>query len=169
MNKIYNFLIKYKEKTVVYTFALLYFIIDIVSKSVILRSGNVLFKKEVIKDFFYLDLQKNTGAAFSILEGATIFFVVVGIFALIFIHKYLLKEKLNTLKILSYSLLIGGIVGNLFDRIFYGYVVDFLSFKFGDYYFPVFNLADSFIVVGAIILGIDIIKDGIYEVRSKRK
>jgi len=169
MNKIYNFLIKYKEKTVVYTFALLYFIIDIVSKSVIIRSGDVLFKKEVIKDFFYLDLQKNTGAAFSILEGATIFFVVVGIFALIFIHKYLLKEKLNTLKILSYSLLIGGIVGNLFDRIFYGYVVDFLSFKFGDYYFPVFNLADSFIVVGAIILGIDIIKDGIYEVRSKRK
>lgn len=169
MNKIYNFLIKYKEKTIVYTFALLYFIIDIVSKSVILRSGNVLFKKEVIKDFFYLDLQKNTGAAFSILEGATIFFVVVGILALIFIHKYLLKEKLNTLKILSYSLLIGGIVGNLFDRIFYGYVVDFLSFKFGDYYFPVFNFADSFIVVGAILIGIDIIKDGIYEVRSKRK
>lgn len=169
MNKIYNFLIKHKEKTIVYTFAILYFIIDIVSKSVILRSGNVLFKKEVIKDFFYLDLQKNTGAAFSILEGATIFFVVVGILALIFIHKYLLKEKLNTLKILSYSLLIGGIVGNLFDRIFYGYVVDFLSFKFGDYYFPVFNLADSFIVVGAILIGIDIIKDGIYEVRSKRK
>lgn len=169
MSKIYNFLIKHKEKTIVYTFALLYFIIDIVSKSIILRSGNVLFKKEVIKDFFYLDLQKNTGAAFSILEGATIFFVVVGIFALIFIHKYLLKEKLNTLKILSYSLLIGGIVGNLFDRIFFGYVVDFLSFKFGDYYFPVFNFADSFIVVGAIILGIDIIKDGIYEVRSKRK
>ena len=169
MNKIYNFLIKHKEKTIVYTFALLYFIIDIVSKSIILRSGNVLFKKEVIKDFFYLDLQKNTGAAFSILEGATIFFVVVGILALIFIHKYLLKEKLNTLKILSYSLLIGGIVGNLFDRIFYGYVVDFLSFKFGDYFFPVFNLADSFIVMGAIILGIDIIKDGIYEVRGKRK
>ena len=169
MNKIYNFLTKHKEKTIIYTFALLYFIIDIVSKSVILRSGNVLFKKEVIKDFFYLDLQKNTGAAFSILEGATIFFVVVGILALTFIHKYLLKEKLNTLKILSYSLLIGGIVGNLFDRIFYGYVVDFLSFKFGDYYFPVFNFADSFIVVGAIILGIDIIKDGIYEVRSKRK
>ena len=169
MSKIYNFLIKYKEKTIVYTFALLYFIIDIVSKSIILRSGNVLFKKEVIKDFFYLDLQKNTGAAFSILEGATIFFVVVGILALIFIHRYLLKEKLNTLKILSYSLLIGGIVGNLFDRILYGYVVDFLSFKFGDYYFPVFNFADSFIVVGAIILGIDIIKDGIYEVRSKRK
>jgi len=169
MNKIYKFLVKYKEKTTIYAFALLYFIIDIVSKSVILRSGNVLFKKEVIKDFFYLDLQKNTGAAFSILEGATIFFVVVGIFALIFIHKYLLKEKLNTLKILSYSLLIGGIVGNLFDRVLYGYVIDFLSFKFGDYYFPVFNFADTFIVVGAIILGIDIIKDGIYEVRSKRK
>ena len=147
----------------------MYFVIDIVSKSFILRSGNLLFKKEVIKNFFYLDLQKNTGAAFSFMEGGTIFFVIVAIITLYFIHKYLLKEKLSVLKILSYSLLIGGICGNLYDRIFYGYVIDFLSFKFGTYYFPVFNFADTFISIGAFLLVIDIAVGGLYEFRGKRK
>lgn len=169
MNKIYNFFCKHRDIVIIYSLALLYFVIDIVSKSFILRSGNLLFKKEVIKNFFYLDLQKNTGAAFSFMEGGTIFFVIVAIITLYFIHKYLLKEKLNVLKILSYSLLIGGICGNLYDRIFYGYVIDFLSFKFGTYYFPVFNFADTFISIGAFLLVIDIAVGGLYEFRSKRK
>ncbi len=169
MNKIYDFFCRNKDIVIIYFLALLYFVIDIVSKSFILRSGNLLFKKEVIKNFFYLDLQKNTGAAFSFMEGGTIFFVIVAIITLYFIHKYLLKEKLNILKILSYSLLIGGICGNLYDRILYGYVIDFLSFKFGNYYFPVFNFSDTFICIGAFLLVIDIAVGGFYEFRSKRK
>lgn len=169
MEKIYNFLGRYKEQVIVYLLAGLFFICDLISKFIILKSGDLLFKKEIIKNFFYLDLQKNTGAAFSILEGAKMFFIILAFIVLFFIHKYLLKEKLNTLKIISYSMLVGGICGNLYDRIFYSYVVDFLSFKFGSYYFPVFNFADTFIVLGVIIMFIDIFVGGYNEVRSKRK
>ena len=64
---------------------------------------------------------------------------------------------------MSYSLMIGGILGNLFDRCFNGYVIDFLSFKFGSYYFPIFNFADVFIVVGGIILIINILMEDKHE------
>lgn len=169
MKKIYSFLLNNKKRLIILFFSIFYFIIDIVSKLIVIDSGNLLFKKEIIHDFFYIDLQKNTGAAFSILQNQRILFIVIGIIALTFFFYSIVKEDLNILKIISYSLLIGGIIGNLFDRIIYGYVIDFLSFKFGNYYFPVFNFADTFIVLGAIILGIDVLSGGFYEVRSKRK
>ena len=55
-------------------------------------------------------------------------------------------------------MLIGGIIGNLFDRIVYGKVIDFLSFKFGTYSFPVFNLADTFICIGIFLLIVDFLR-----------
>ena len=66
--------------------------------------------------------------------------------------------KINKRNTLAFGMILGGILGNLSDRIFFGYVIDFLNFKIINYNFPVFNLADTFIVVGVILLIIAIIK-----------
>lgn len=142
--------------------------IDLISKAIILKTGNVLYNKIIIKNFFSIVLTKNTGAAFSFMTGYSWVFVIIAILVLIFFIKYYISKKdLNKLEIISYSLLIGGIIGNLIDRIINGFVVDFLSFKIFGYYFPVFNFADTFIVIGAIILIISTIRSDKNEVRSK--
>lgn len=71
-------------------------------------------------------------------------------------YKYTKKQtNPNKLAILSHGLLLGGIIGNLIDRIIYGYVIDYLDFMIFNYNFPIFNLADTFIVIGCIILVIN--------------
>ena len=88
---------------------------------------------------------------------------------LIYIDRNLLKDVKTKLDIISYSLLIGGIVGNLFDRIFYKEVIDFLSFNIFGYMFPVFNLADTFICIGIFIIIIKLLKGEKNENSSTRK
>jgi len=110
----------------------------------------------VIKDFFYLRHLENEGAAFSILHGKTILLIVMAsIVALVLVYA-LIKFKNKFLRA-TISLILGGALGNLYDRIFRGSVVDFLEFHFGSYVFPTFNLADSLVVVGTILLAIYIL------------
>ena len=63
-----------------------------------------------------------------------------------------MKKKLSLLEKIGYSLFIGGVLGNLWDRFWLGFVIDYLDFNFGTYYYPVFNFADMAIVIGALIL-----------------
>lgn len=91
-------------------------------------------------------------------SGFTILLILIGLFVLFYIHKYLLKEVTTKLEIVGYSFIIGGIIGNLFDRIVYGEVIDFLSFKIFNYYFPIFNLADTFICIGIFLIIISFLK-----------
>lgn len=116
-----------------------------------LLSGERLY---VIKNFFYLVYVKNIGAAFSILEGKSILLILIGIIALFVIYNQVKKKGINNI---GYPLLFGGILGNLLDRIIFGYVIDFIGFEFGSYSFPIFNIADMAIVLGAVfvILGSD--------------
>ena len=115
---------------------------------------------EVIKDFFYITYAENTGAAFSILNNSRFFLILMGICAIIMIFIFFIKNKKQTkLSIASYGILLGGIVGNLFDRIKYGYVIDYLDFKIFGYNFPIFNLADIAIVIGCFLLIIMIIME----------
>ena len=79
-----------------------------------------------------------------------------------------LYNKLNKLDYIIYSLLYGGIVGNLFDRIVYGYVIDYLDFYIFNYNFPVFNFADVCIVISVILIIFDSIRGVLYENRSKK-
>lgn len=139
----------------VYIFGIIIFLIDLISKIIVSKTLNYHESIKVIKNFFYLTYTKNTGAAFSILEDGRILFLIVTVIVLFFINQYMNKHKLVKLELVSYSLLLGGIVGNLFDRIIYGYVIDFLDFRIFGYNYPIFNLADSFIVVGVIMLIID--------------
>ena len=113
---------------------------------------------EVISNFFYITHVRNDGAAWSILAGNVWLFIVIAILALIAIYFLFIKDKnLNQYEKILCPLLMGGIVGNLIDRIIYGYVVDYLSFIIIDYAFPVFNFADIMIVCstfGLLILSL---------------
>ena len=144
-----------KKRFYVYTF--LFFLLDQISKLFILNLDKE-FPIKVINNFFYIDKAKNTRAAFSILGGYSLVFIIIGIVAIFYINKYFIKDINKTIGFLGISLLVGGILGNLCDRIARGYVIDFLSFKFGNYYFPTFNLADTFICIGVLFVIIDFIR-----------
>ena len=112
---------------------------------------------EVIRGFFRITYTCNDGAAFSILKGKRVFFIIMTIIVVFLIVYYLLKNKVYWVEKYSFLLIISGAVGNLIDRIMYGYVIDFLDFIIFGYDFPVFNIADSFITIGAIGLIISIL------------
>lgn len=112
----------------------------------------------LIKDFFNITNVKNYGAGFSILQNQRMFLIIVTFVALIFVTYLLLKSKNSeSLNRVCYILIIGGAIGNLIDRLTLGYVIDFLDFYIFGYDFPVFNLADSFLTIGCILLIISIL------------
>jgi signal peptidase II len=95
--------------------------------------------------FFYLTYRENTGAAFSILYGENSFFIFTSLLVIIILLFWLIKERRYNL---SFALIFGGALGNLFDRIFRGRVIDFLDFRI----WPVFNFADTAITIGIFLI-----------------
>lgn len=112
---------------------------------------------------FNLVLAHNTGAAFSFLNDAggmqRWLFSIIAIVASVWIVRLLRKHSGQVLFALALSMILGGALGNLIDRLSYGYVVDFLSFHWDEHYFPAFNLADSSITCGAFLLILDSFKE----------
>ena len=108
---------------------------------------------------FDLVLAHNTGAAFSFLHDAggmqRWLFSIIAVVASLWIVWLLRRHSTQALFALALSLILGGALGNLIDRIAYGYVVDFLHFHWNEHYFPAFNLADSAITCGAFLLILD--------------
>lgn len=106
--------------------------------------------------FFNLVLAYNTGAAFSLFADGSgwqrIFFIVIASLAAVVIIVLLRKHAGQRLFSLALSLILGGALGNLIDRILLGHVVDFIQVHYAGYYFPAFNVADSAIFVGACLL-----------------
>ena len=152
-----------------YIIAFFFFIIDLISKQLIIHLLNVGQSIKIINNFFYISYVQNKGAAWSILEDQRILLLIISVIALFLIYKFINKEELKKYEPLSYGLIIGGIIGNLFDRIFFGYVTDFLDFRFFGYHYPVFNLADTFIVVGIFIMIIMIIRKEYHERNKSRR
>lgn len=133
--------------------SILLLLIDQISKLLVVKLIHINGSIELIKNFFYLTYTYNTGAAFSILTGQRIFLILIAIVILIVIFNYLRKNKIESkIEKIAFSLIIGGSIGNLLDRIVRGCVIDFLDFKILGYNFPIFNLADTFIVVGVFLL-----------------
>ena len=97
--------------------------------------------KFIFKNYF--SFTKNYGAAFGLLQGYKWLFVIVALIVVVLIFRY--KNKLDNFAL---GLLLGGTIGNLIDRLVYGYVIDFIDLGF----WPSFNLADSFSVIAAVIL-----------------
>ena len=114
----------------------------------------------IIPKFFSLVYVQNTGAAFSILKDSTVLLTIFSAIILAILSEYIKKEKyFSKLSILSFGLLTGGIVGNMIDRILHHAVIDYLSFEFFSYSFPIFNIADIAITVGVCLLIIDMFKE----------
>jgi len=147
--------------------ALLLLILDQLTKLLIL--GNYrLGDATVVTGFFNVVRAHNTGAAFSFLASASGWqrwlFTGIGVAAALFIV-WMLKSHAGQ-KLFSFAMacILGGAIGNVVDRTLYGYVVDFLDFHYGGWHFPAFNVADSAISVGAVLL----ILDEIQRVRRSR-
>lgn len=121
-----------------------------------------LYQPEPVFPHFNLMLAHNEGAAFSFLAGAggwqRWFFAAIAVAITAFMTAWIWKLKPSQRWLaFALALVIGGAIGNLYDRVTLGYVVDFLDFWWGDYHFPAFNIADSAITVGAIMLIIDML------------
>lgn len=136
------------------------FLLDRIIKTIVTISLDLEQGIIIIDNFFTIMHVHNYGAAFSILNGNRIFLIVMTFLFLGVIYFYFIKDKeLRKLEKIGLGLLIGGVVGNLFDRLFLGYVIDYLSFDIFGYPFPVFNLADACIVLAVLLIMIDIWKE----------
>ncbi len=127
------------------------------SKILVARSMALHQSIPIIDGFFNLTYVRNTGAAFGIFAGSAEMFrrpflIAVSLIAIAFIFAMLrrLAEGARWL-ITGLAFILGGAIGNLIDRVIYGEVIDFLDCFWGDYHWPAFNLADSFITVGVTI------------------
>ena len=129
----------------------------------LLNNGNIT----IIPNFFSLTWMENTGAAWSLLQERRIFLILVGIVCLGVVTVIQKSIQDSRLKSAATSLLYAGILGNLLDRIIFGYVRDYLHFTFFGYSFPIFNLADVFIVCGAILFIILIFKEEMIDGKNR--
>ena len=145
--------------------ALIVILADQLTKTLVLREFQ-LHDSRTVTSFFNLVRAHNTGAAFNFLAGASgwqrWFFVGLGAVASVFIVWMLKKHPGQRLFCFAVSMILGGALGNVIDRLLHGYVVDFLQFHwsflapmFPGGYFPSFNLADSAITLGAVCLILD--------------
>jgi len=130
---------------------------DRVSKVICRQYLRPLGSIPVIKGVFHLTYVENTGAAFGMLQGNTWFLILTSALVSAVVAYLIWKVKPENRYVkLSLALILGGALGNLVDRVLLGYVVDFLDFRI----WPVFNIADSCVVVGAILLGYFVVVKG---------
>jgi signal peptidase II len=139
----------------VYIISIITFGLDRITKVLITNEFALYESRPVIGSIMSFTYVENTGAAFSILQGQRIFFIIMTVVMLgiIFYLYYKMLEK-DFWTTLSVGLIIGGALGNFYDRLLYGSVIDFIDF----YFFPVFNIADSALVVGTALLALIIWK-----------
>lgn len=139
--------------------SLLLLVVDYATKTLVVKTMNLRDSIDILP-FFNLTYVHNEGAAFSFLSDAGgwqrwfLSFIAISISALLI---WWLKRLPATNKVLcsAYSLVLAGALGNLYDRISYGYVIDFLHVHYNNWHFPAFNIADSAICVGAALLLFD--------------
>ncbi|SET63045.1 signal peptidase II [Paenibacillus sp. NFR01] len=145
---------------VYYLIALIVFLLDQGTKYIIATRLELAEQIPVIGNFFIITSHRNQGAAFGILQGQRWFFILITVIVVAGMVWYLNKAR-KTRKLLptALALVLGGAVGNFLDRMLNGEVVDFLMFNFGSYTFPIFNVADSCIVIGVALIILDTLRD----------
>lgn len=142
---------KEKLKIILITSVCVFF--DQIIKYLIVSNFTLYKKNPIIEGFFNITYVQNRGAAWGILNNNIILLVVITVLALGLICSFIFKESnIKKLDIVLYGMLLGGIIGNFIDRIFRGYVIDFLDFIIFGYDFPVFNIADMLTVISVGIM-----------------
>ncbi|MGM0940188.1 MAG: signal peptidase II [Bacillota bacterium] len=143
-----------------YLIALFIIGLDQLTKWMIVRSMELGEQITVINNFFYITSHRNTGAAWGILEGQMVFFYIVTAIVVVGVIYYMQKhaKESKTLAV-SLSLVLGGAIGNFIDRLFRQEVVDFFNFIIFGYDFPIFNVADSSLVIGVGLIIIAMLID----------
>ena len=147
-----------KIQTKLYFLSLSIFIIflDQFTKYLMFYNKKLFINKDFV--LFKLDFVKNYGAAFNIFSGSRIFLSLISIlFSILLIYLIFRKNTLNSFDLYSYSFILGGTIGNGIDRIYKGFVVDFINLNIIN--FPVFNIADISINIGFIFLLYNIFKN----------
>jgi signal peptidase II len=134
-------------------------VLDQVSKWVMV-SWLSLYETVAVIPYFNLTMAHNTGAAFSFLAGAGGWqrWFFIGLTSVISSVLFVWLKNLSAqakLEAVSISLILGGAIGNVIDRFYFGYVIDFLDVYVGSYHWPAFNIADSAICIGAVLLIMD--------------
>ena len=144
-----------KKKFIIYIsiVAIIAIAIDQISKGIVNLTVSFGYSKNLIPNFFSITNARNFGAAWSMLWNKRVYIILITCVALLFVIFLIFREKEESkYKSIYYGLLIGGIIGNLIDRIFLGYVVDFLDFKFFGFNYPIFNFSDIAIVVSVLLI-----------------
>ena len=137
-----------------YLISLFVFLLDIFSKNFIQKK--IIYGEQVeITSFLSLVHFQNTGAAFSFLSDQggwqRYFLIAISLLAVLYIPWLINQYKKNILIVIGLLLILGGAIGNLYDRISYGYVIDFIYLHIAEFYWPAFNVADSAISVGVLL------------------
>lgn len=133
--------------------ALVIIAIDQFTKWLIIANMNLGESMTIIENFLYITSHRNQGAAWGILQGQMWFFYIITVAVIFFIIYYLQKHaKGKPIFSISLALLLGGAIGNFIDRLFRKEVVDFIDVYIFSYDFPIFNVADSSLVIGVALL-----------------
>ena len=136
----------------IYEITSIVLMLDLFIKIIVSHNMKLNTSIDIIPNFFSIYYVQNTGAAFSILENNTLFLIIISVVFIVILDRYIKKENNFTkLGIISLGMIMGGIFGNLIDRIIYHSVIDYLSFTVLKYNFPIFNLADIGITVGVAL------------------
>ena len=149
--------------------------LDQLSKWIVLENLSLGSSYEWIRNVIHFTYVQNKGAAFGILSNHRWVFLVFSSIAIVAIGVYLFRFcKQNWAVKISLAFLIGGGIGNMIDRIAFGYVVDFIEWPWLwlpilDMEFPIFNIADSFVTVGVVVLAVALIRDIVLEEKKKEK
>lgn len=158
-----------KNREDIYKITSIILMLDQFIKLIINNSMDLYQQIKIIPNFFYIFYVQNTGAAFSILEDNTFILIIISTIIIVILDRTIKKEKeFKTLEVISLGMIMGGIFGNLMDRIVHHAVIDYLAFQIFKYDFPVFNLADIGITVGVALMIISLIKEKISSTKKVR-
>jgi signal peptidase II len=141
-------------RVLLFSTAFCIYIADRIAKLVVLKAMSVGGSIKVIPNIFHITLVFNNGAAFGLLKGRAVFFVIVSAFVVTFIILLAWRHKgMSGVLAVSLGFILGGALGNLVDRLTFGYVIDFFDFRV----WPVFNVADSAITTGVGLLALSML------------
>ncbi|PWA13429.1 signal peptidase II [Pueribacillus theae] len=142
-----------------YLIALIVILMDQLTKWIVAAKMNIGEQIVLIENVLYFTSHRNRGAAFGILQGKMWLFFMITFIVVVGIIYYLQKHVAYKGTGIAFGLILGGAIGNFIDRFFRGEVVDFIDVKIGTRDFPIFNIADSSLVIGVILLMLFTLKE----------